>query len=214
MVINDNQKDLMGKLLFGISLILLGVMIYLVFTKPFLSVDEWFTKGLVNFRFADVVSLTALDVHPPLYYIIVKLFTKPLALLNIHYNAIMLLKFVSIVPYIIILLVSLTKIRKEYGWFSSGLMVFCLLSMANFFTYYLTARMYSWSLLFILLSFIYASSIFEAPNIKDWILLSIFSVLGAYTMYMNAVASISLYLLLLIYIIYSLKAFFLKVDSI
>ena len=201
MNIFENKKDLTGKLLFIISVISLGFMIYLLFTKPFLSIDEWFTKGLVQSRFADIISITAIDVHPPLYYMIVKAVIKALALLNIGFNKIIVVKFVSIIPYFILLAVSVTKIRKEHGWLACGLFAFCVLSMANFFTYYLTARMYSWSLLFVVLSFIYARNIFKDPTIKDWILLSIFSVLGAYTMYFSAVTSICIYLLILVYII-------------
>lgn len=197
----ENQKDLVGKSLCCISIILLGFMIYLLFTKPFLSIDEWFTKGLVNFGFSEIIALTSLDVHPPLHYMIIKFFTSILTLLHINYNSIILVKFVSIIPYFIILFVSFTKIRKEYGWLASGLFAFSLISMVNFFTYYLTARMYSWSMLFILLSFVYASNIFKEPTIKDWVLLSLFSVLGAYTMYFGAIASICIYMMILIFII-------------
>ena len=197
----ENQKDLVGKILCCISIILLGLMIYLLFTKPFLSIDEWFTKGLVNFSYSQIMDITAIDVHPPLHYLIIKFFINLLTLLNIPFNSIIAVKFVSVIPYFIILLVSFTKIRKEYGWLASGLFAFSLISMTNFFTYYLTARMYSWSMLFVLLSFIYASNIFNEPTIKDYVLLSFFSILGVYTVYISAVPTICIYLSILIFII-------------
>lgn len=198
----ENKKELTGKIVFLISFAGLGLMIYLLFAKPFLSIDEWFTNGLVKLGFMNIISLTSADVHPPLYYLIVKAVLKAFALLNIPFNEVILVKFISVIPYIVLLGFSLTKIRKEYGWYAGGLFAFTVLAMANFLTFYLTARMYSWGLLFIVISFIYALDILNKPSLKYWVLLSVFSVLGAYCFYATAITSICIYLFLLLHIIF------------
>ena len=71
--INLSDKNLIGKILFLLSIILLGVMIAVIFKKPFLETDEWFTKGIIQLSFQQMVNITAIDVHPPLYYIILKI---------------------------------------------------------------------------------------------------------------------------------------------
>ena len=67
------------------------------------------------------------DVHPPLHYIILYA-ASPITSNNIH-----LLKAVSIIPYFILLAISVTKIRKEYGWLACGLFTFTTATMSIFF---------------------------------------------------------------------------------
>lgn len=202
----ENNKNLTGKLLFVISIVVLGFMVYLLFTKPFLSVDEWFTNGLVKLRFGELVAITSSDVHPPLYYLIVKGVLKVSAFLGMQFNEVILIKSVSVIPYIILLAVSLTKIRKEYGWYACGLFSLSTILMSSFFIYYLTARMYSWGLAFIIFSFIFVLNILKKPQLKDWILLSVFSVLAAYCFYATAITSVCIYLFLLIYVLLNNKS--------
>ena len=66
--IDDKYKDYLGKSLFVLSLFVLGLLVYLFVTKPFLHIDERFTMGLLDISFKEMVHLTAIDVHPPLYY--------------------------------------------------------------------------------------------------------------------------------------------------
>ncbi len=197
----DDKKDLMGKILIVLSFLLLAGLFALLFVKPFLSPDEWFTKSLIGMNFMDMMRIISIDVHPPLYYLIDRAVVDLFHMLHISINPIILIKIASIIPYLIILALSLTVIRKEYGLYASGLFSFSLMSMGIFFTYYLTARMYSWPLLFAILSFMTAKYILESPDIKKWIALSLFSVLGVYCVYISAFSSIVLYILLFLYFI-------------
>lgn len=197
----DDKKDLMGKILIVLSFLLLGTSLAVLIAAPFLSVDEWFTKGLLNMNLMDMMRIISIDVHPPLYYLINKSIIEIFSLLNISINSIILVKIASIIPYFIILALSFTVIRKEYGWYASGLFSFSLISMGIFLTYYLTARMYTWALVFALLSFITVKYLLKNPCLKNWIMLSIFSVLGVYTIYMSAFSSIAIYIILFLYFI-------------
>lgn len=197
----SDNKDLMGKILIIMSFLLLGALIVLLFAEPFLSADEWFTKGLLNLNLRDMMRIISIDVHPPLYYLINKSILEAFSLLHINLNPIVLVKIASIVPYFIILALSFTVIRKEYGIYASGLFSFSLMAMGIFLTYYLTARMYSWALLFALLSFITVKYLLANPCLKNWVLLSIFSVSGVYTIYMFAFSSIVIYMILFLYFI-------------
>ena len=67
---SEKYKEYIGKSLFVLSLFLLGLMIFLIVQKPFLHIDEWFTRGLMYISFKEMVHVTAIDVHPPLYYAI------------------------------------------------------------------------------------------------------------------------------------------------
>ena len=43
-----------------------------IVTKSYIWFDEGFSINLINNSFTDIILFTALDVHPPLYYLILK----------------------------------------------------------------------------------------------------------------------------------------------
>ena len=82
------NKDKLGKCLIIFSFFMLIMMIYIAIRYPFLSVDEWFTKGLIKYPVDQLIQLTIIDVHPPLYYLILKAVTKILTTLHIAYDTV------------------------------------------------------------------------------------------------------------------------------
>lgn len=200
---NKNYKieDYIGIIFFIGAIILLLSMIFNPLNRFFIHIDEYFTIGLINLPIINGIQLTAVDAHPPLYYLILKVVTKILNILHIHGKGIYLLKLVSVIPYFILLLVSGTKIKKEYGWLTAGIFIFAIGIMGNFYINYITLRMYSWSLLFLVLAFISLKGVIENNDTKSWILLTIFTILGAYTHYYLVMSSFVLYIILLFYIL-------------
>ena len=197
--LNSNKKELLGKILFGISILFLIYMIFTPINQYFIHTDEYFTAALIRQSLGDIINLTAADVHPPLYYLLVKVFLKGLSLLNIKYNLTVVLKLISVIPYFFILFISWFKLRKEYGWFVIGLFCFVLALMSEFLIYFILARMYSWGLLFLFLGFLCFRDILNKSDVKSWILFSLFAVLAAYTHYFVALSFGILYLLLFVY---------------
>lgn len=194
-----NKKDQLGKVLFLVSIFVLIGMFIFSLNDIFIHIDERFTIYLIQLPLFDAFNLAVFDVHPPLYYAILKIPCMILSFLGIDYNVIVVSRFVSFIPYVIILIISGTKLKKEYGWFSAGLFVFAIATMSDFFIQFLTLRMYNWGLLFLLLSFIYLKGILSESDKKSWILFSFFTLLGAYTHYILIITSGILYLGLLIY---------------
>lgn len=185
------KRDLLGILFFGAAILVLLYMFISPLTNAFIHVDEYWTYTLVNLPFLDGMNVAAHDVHPPLYYLILYLLS-PLGLDNLY-----LLKVVSIVPYILIMAVSATKIREDYGWLTAGLFVFCLGVMSDFFVEFLTIRMYSWGLFFVLMAFIYYNEVVTHWDKRSWVLLTVFTLLSAYTQYFFGITCALMYLLIL-----------------
>lgn len=185
------KRDLLGILFFAAGILILLYMFISPLTNAFIHVDEYWTYSLVNLPFIDGMIVAIHDVHPPLYYMILYLFT-PFGLDNLY-----LLKIVSVIPYILLMAVSATKIRKDYGWLTAGLFVFCLGVMSDFFVEFLTIRMYSWGLFFIVMAFIYYNEVITKWDRKSWVLLSLFSLLCAYTQYFFIITCGLMYLLIL-----------------
>lgn len=189
------KRDLLGKIFFGAAILVLLYMFISPLTNMFINVDEYWTYSLVNLPFMQGMIVAVHDVHPPLYYMILYLFT-PFGLANLYLS-----KVVSIIPYILIMVVSATKIREDYGWLTAGLFVFCLGLMTDFFIEFLTIRMYSWGLFFVLMSFIYYKEVITHWDRKSWALLTLFTLLSAYTQYFFAITCGLIYLLILVEIL-------------
>ncbi len=186
-----NKRDICGILFFIIGILILFCMFISPLTNIFIHVDEYWTYSLVNLPFMQGMTVAIHDVHPPLYYWILYLLS-PLGLGNLY-----LLKVVSMIPYILIMVVSATKIRKDYDLFTAGLFVFCIGIMSDFFVEFLTIRMYSWGLLFLIMAFLYYREVTTKWDKRSWTLLTIFTLLSAYTQYFFAITCGVMYLLIL-----------------
>lgn len=206
MIINTKNKELLGKIFMGLSVIMLVYMLITPLSHTIFHVDEYFTITVLNFPLMDLINVTAHDVHPPFYYLLLKLFADILAVLGMESIKVFIFKLVSLAPYAIIMLVSFTKLRDEYGYLTAGLFPFSLAVMGEFFVNFLTIRMYGWAILFVVLAFIYLKDVFYTNDTKPWIILTILSVLGAYTHYFAAISLGCIYLMLLIYILLNDKA--------
>ena len=136
------NRDVFGKIFFTIS-ILIGLYMFICpISDVLIHVDEYWTLSLINLPFLEGMRIAISDVHPPLHYIILYA-VSPITSNNIH-----LLKAVSIIPYFILLVISVTKIRNDYGWLACGLFTFTTATMSVFFIEFLTIRIrghsFSW----------------------------------------------------------------------
>ena len=197
------NKNHLGKVFFAISLLIFVLMIFTPLNQLIIHKDEYFTLAVIKFSVMDLIKINVNDVHPPLYYLILKIITKILTALNISYNTLFVLKITSIIPYGLILLFSATKFKEEYGWLTAGIFALSLSCLSQFFMHFIIARMYSFSLLFLLISFYYYKNILKGSDKKSWILFTIFSVLAAYTHYFAAISAFVMYLMLLIFLLKS-----------
>lgn len=199
-MLSNKNKDFLGVFFFALSIIFLFYLFITPLNHLVCQIDEFFTRTVLLLPVNDIITVTSTDVHPPLYYLMGKLVAELSAIFGI--DLLYSLKLLSILAYILILIISATKIRKEYGWLAAGLFAFALAIMDEFSRYYLISRMYSWAVLFILLAFLsFRSIIYDKSNKKSWILLTLFSLLGAYTHYFAAISAFCIYLILLTYII-------------
>lgn len=198
--LNKENKDIIGTIFLALSIAMLGYMLVSPFNQMIIHVDEYFTVSVLNFPITELAYVITHDVHPPLHYLLLKVVSDILTFLGIEFDKIFIYKIVSIVPYAIILILSATKIKKEYGYLTAGLFAFSLAVMSEFLVYYSIIRMYSWALLFVILAFIYLKDVLDKNDKKSWALLTIFSVLAAYTHYFAAIPIVCIYASLLVYL--------------
>ncbi|MCH5260722.1 MAG: hypothetical protein J1F18_13250 [Lachnospiraceae bacterium] len=197
-------RSVLGYLLIGISVIMLGKSLMLCFSND-IWYDELFTVGMIEHSYGDLIAFTARDVHPPLYYCIVKFAIELCKLISTNTNTVIIAKIVSVLPYFILLLYSVTFIRRRFGIFTGGLFMFCVIAMPQLSAYTVEIRMYSWALLFVTAAFLHAYAVVaECESIRadnrtrlHAAALVIYGLAAAYTQYFACVAVIMVYLYVL-----------------
>ncbi|MBD5525614.1 MAG: hypothetical protein HDR04_14585 [Lachnospiraceae bacterium] len=200
-------KDIFGYLFLGISVVMLLRSLMLCFSND-IWYDELFTVGMIEHSYGDLIAFTARDVHPPLYYCIVKFVLELCKLISAQGNAVVIAKVVSVLPYFILLAYSVTFIRRRFGIFTGGLFMFCAIAMPQLSAYTVEVRMYSFALLFVTAAFLHAYGTITAGSVAvgahahmrqiHTAALVGYGLAAAYTQYFACVAVIMVYLYVLI----------------
>lgn len=204
---NHSGRDIAGYLLLGISVMMLGKSLMLCFCSD-IWYDELFTVGMIEHSYGELIRFTAADVHPPLYYCIVKFFIELCKPIIPGADTVIMAKLASILPYGILLLYSVMFIRRRFGMLVAGLFSFCILSMPQLSAYTVEVRMYGWAMFFVTAAFLHAGELTksyvnqEAMHCKHSSLhtaaLVLYGLAAAYTQYFACVAVGMVYLYVLI----------------
>lgn len=170
----------------------------------------WGDEGLVVIaarkNFADMLEFVANYGHSPFHYafawILVKLFGENGFIVHISAS----------LPYFILLFISLTSVRKNFG-FKVSLLFILLLSLLDCATIYnCEVRMYAWCELFIFLMYWYTYKLYKHPkSLLNLIPITAFSFMAAISHYF-ALATVGInYLFLVIFYINKNKTITLKI---
>lgn len=168
--------------------------------------DEAFSLNLVNLNFKDMLYMASLDVHPPLYYFLLKVFLVGFEFLSGTENLIIVSKLFSIIPWLLLVSFFTYQYNKEGKCLEAFIFNVCMFGTV-FIPYSIEIRMYSWALLFVTVSAFYCLQIIKRGETKNWCLFLIFSMLSAYTHYYATVAVAFLYLVLLFTVVKNRKSY-------
>ncbi len=194
-------KSVIGWLFIAVSVLLIGRSLALCLSDD-IWYDELFTVGMIEHSYGEIVELIARDVHPPLYFWITKSFVYLCKLIVPLTNTVFIVKLASVLPYFILFFYCVTFIRKKFGIFVGGMLLFCVVSMPRLSEYMVEARMYSWALLFVTAALIHAYSTLTAEDAIHKHLhgaaMVFFGLAAAYTQYFACVAVIVVYFYVLV----------------
>lgn len=158
-----------------ILIIILSIIFFSVNNLySYYSFDEAYSITIIQNNFKEIIYVTKNDVHPPLYYFMLKLFTL------LFGNEVFVMRMFSLLGVVLTMVLALYPIRKIFGDnISISYLVLFLLTPA---TQYLTGeiRMYSWVMFFVTLSAIYAYLSYKYNKFKYWFVLSLSSIISAY----------------------------------
>lgn len=161
--------------------------------------DESFSILITRNSISDIISFTASDVHPPLYYLFLKLF------ISIFGNYMPIYHLVSIIPFLLMILIVGIFSYKEISYKAGLLSMVVLCAAPHMLTYAIEIRMYSLCQLLVVCSVILAYKIGKSTDKEKWTLwigFSIINVMAAYTHYFAgaavAIVSVCLFVCILI----------------
>lgn len=173
------------------TVLLLVVITFIILNNryTFFWFDEGFSVSLIKHSYKDIWSLTAKDVHPPLYYYMLKIYS------SLTGNSILNLRLFSAIPVFLTALVASFKVRRLWG--DKVAILFIMLLLTTPITYYLTSeiRMYSWSMFFVFMAFLYAYQSYVSQQKYPILLFAVFSLLAAYTHYYALITVACIYVI-------------------
>jgi hypothetical protein len=186
--------------------------------------DELFTMEFSARSVKELIGLTARDVHPPLYYIIVRGFLLAGNALGFVGNGRlgpeMLAKMVSIIPFALVMIYALTTVRKHYGMFAAGMFSFAIITVPQMPEYNTEIRMYSWAMFFVTAALLHGFGIYreylktegKGIDIPDALAMTVFSAAAAYTHYYAALSIGIIYMFLFVLMLAGSVSFGKKAD--
>lgn len=145
-----------------------------------LWLDEVFTVRIIGQSIKDMLIMTAKDVHPPLYYFIVRIIT------DIFGKNYMVFRAVSFIPFMITCIYLLLYVKKNKEYITGFLFLFFISFTPNAVLYNNQIRMYGFAALFCWLAYIELDHIIKSNDVKsrrNYLLFTLFSVAAAYTHY-------------------------------
>lgn len=162
--------------------------------------DESYTIAMVTHSFSEIWEIGSKDVHPVLYYYMVKLLSL------IFGSNILIYRLFSVLPIIILAILGYTHIRKDFGEKTGILFSFLISFFPIMARYACEIRMYSWAMLFVTVTAIYAYRLYKNKySTKNLIIFGIFSLASAYTHYYGLMAAGLINLALFVYLIKNFK---------
>lgn len=178
-------------ILWIISTLALLFYLSLIFSKSVWA-DEAYTYALINHSYSDICRITAADVHPPLYYILLKSFS------TFFSDKMIAGKLFSIIPFWFAGVIGGFEIRKIFNAKTSIIFLLVFFSFPALLSYTTEVRMYSLALLFVLINSIYAYRCYRENTLLNWAVFTISGACASYTHYFALVSVGIVYCMLLI----------------
>lgn len=179
-------KKLTGNHLLMFSLIFIVSTVFYSYKIGFSDLwsDETYTKSMLSGSPGDFYAMFRSDLHPPLYYIGLRIFT------GLAGQSATAMRAFSVVGVLATLLLGYFAGQRIFG--KRGGLLFCLLlaSVPMLAVYSHQARMYTWAAFSVTGAFIYSILFIRSGTTRDLVLLVIFTLAAVYLHYYSMMAAI------------------------
>lgn len=142
--------------------------------------DEFFSLKLLSYSWSDMMHIIMTeDGHPPLFYILLRLW-----MFGTDYHNILLARLFSLTWILLLAALGPTAVKRLAGEKVGFLYTFIIFFAPASFFLSPYIRMYSMGVFFALASMLYSLLVFNENKKSDWVKFFIFSILGMYSHYL------------------------------
>lgn len=166
-------------------------------THESLWYDESYTAALMNHSFKDIIEITGTDSHPPLYYIMLRIFS------SLFGRSEFALKAFSVIGTAALAALGFGPIRRAFDNKIALIYSFLVFALPISLSMSQEARMYTWAAFFVTGTALYGYLAFKESKIKDWITFGLYALFAAYTHYYALLAVMVIFGLIFLSIIFS-----------
>ena len=185
------------------AVIVIAFIFYLIgISHESLWCDEAFSANMAEFGFLDIIKNTALDVHPPLYYILLKIFRIILG------NSEWALRLISVIGAVGMIGLGAGPVRKLFGDKTAYIYAAVALFTPIILIWAHEVRMYGPVIFTATASALYGLSALKENKARYWLLFGISTSASAYLHYYGLISVFFINLFLFIYIIFKKRNLF------
>lgn len=178
------MKKINNKTIHILILLLGSIFICLSIFHTSLWFDETYSVGMANHSLVDIWKIGGNDVHPVLYYWLLRIVCL------ITGSSILAYRIFSAIPIILLGVIGYTHIRKDFGEKTGMLFSFLALFIPASTVYANQIRMYSWAALILTLFFIYSYRLYKGEHsFKNWLIFFGLSLCSIYIHYYGLMAA-------------------------
>ncbi len=190
----------------GVLRLLIVISFLVLFATSFSNsmwLDPIYSMLIVELPWPQFMEALRSDVHPPLYYFILKGVEEVASLVSTELAfKFMAGKFVSLSAYVLTGILLWKKFKGSANPVLREMLLLCLVLTASMFNHGTEVRMYSWALFFMTGTYLYARDIMQGrESLKVWILFVFYSMGCAYTHNFTLVAMAFAWFYLLLWIL-------------
>lgn len=155
--------------------------------------DEAYSLRWSMLPFGQMMNKLIHDVHPPLYYLLLRV------VLTLFGNHIIIAKLFSVLAFIFILVTGIRFVKKQFGrkaYLMYSLLLLCVPMMLK---KTIEIRMYTWTYLFIILAGVELFYLLQKPDKKNWVLFTVCSAVAAYLHYFAVLTLVFVYPMIFVF---------------
>lgn len=149
----ENMNKKIPKALLIINIAMLLILFISCFNLSIWT-DEAFDLNMITHKFGYFL-LNSRDASPPLHFAILKAFVDIFSFVFPNINSIYVAKFCSLVPYVVICVISNTYVKKKFGELAGALCGLLCITMPTLYTFGIQIRQYSWTVLLAFVWFVF-----------------------------------------------------------
>lgn len=155
--------------------------------------DESYSAAIIKHSFTDIINITAGDSHPPLYFMMLKVFSM------VFGNSESSLRLLSAIGVLALALLGAGPVKRVFDKFTGVIFALLVTIIPMSLSIGQDTRMYTWAAFFVTGSVLYGYLSAKEGKKTDFIMLALFSIASAYIHYYALLAVTIANVILFIY---------------